>query len=230
MNKAIRAGVSIALAITTLGFITAAAHAAGTSNCQVIYGGGEVCEKDFKFSIDKLVQRPNKDGEFVDNINTNDTRFRAGDTVTFRIKVTNTGKDDIATLNITDTLPENVTFKAGPGNANGRTVTYTINDLKAGQTQEHDISVTVNTDLPADKGVMCLTNNVKGSDNHGNEAKDDASFCVEKEVVTSKPTPQVYDKTPVKNIPNTGPEMLPLLGLIPAGLLGAAMRRKNKLG
>ena len=77
---------------------------------------------------------------------------------------------------------------------------------------------------------MCLTNNVKGSDNHGNEAKDDASFCVEKDVVTSKPTPQVYDKTPVKNIPNTGPEMLPLLGLIPAGLLGAAMRRKNKLG
>ncbi len=39
----------------------------------------------------------------------------------------------------------------------------------------------------------------------------------------------MFEATPVKKIPETGPEMLPLLGLIPAGIAGFAMRRKYKL-
>ena len=230
MNKAIRASISIGLAITTLGFITAAAaNAAGTSNCQVIYGGGEVCPSDYKFSIDKLVQAPNKGGSFVDNIAMDDMRFRANDTVTFKIKVTNTGDSEISTLTITDTLPENVTLTKAPGSANGRTITYTVNNLKAKESREELITVTINN-ITSDKNVICLTNNVSAKDNNGNNASDKASFCAEKETPSAKPTPQVYDKTPVKKIPETGPEMLPLLGLIPAGLAGLAMRRKSKLG
>jgi len=227
MKKLIRAGISIALATTILGFITATTYAAGNSNCRIIYGGGEVCEEKVKFSIDKLVQNNTKGGGFVDNMGMNDNRFHANDTVTFRIKVTNTGNEDITSLTITDTLPENVTFKSGPGAVEGKTITYTITDLKAGETREHDIAATVNTDLPANKGAFCLTNTVSARDTSGQEAKDEAAFCVEK-TITSQPTPQVYEKTPVKKIPETGPEMLPLLGLIPAGIAGFMIRKKSK--
>lgn len=230
MNKSIRAGLSIGLAITALAVITVAAQAAGNSNCQVIYGGGEVCTTDFKFTIDKMVQKPSKGGEFVDNIAMDDVRFYANDTITFKIKVTNTGTSDIDTLTVTDTLPENLTITKAPGATNGRNISYNVSNLKAGESREELITVTVNSNLPADKSVTCLTNTASARDNHGNTANDNASFCLEKEIVTAKPTPQVFEKTPVKNIPNTGPEMLPLLGLIPAGLAGIAMRRKTKLG
>jgi len=235
MNKAIRASISIGLAITTLGFITAASsYAAGTSNCQIVYGGGEVCESKIQFTIDKKVQAPNKGGEFVDNLTINDHRFIPGNNASFKIIVKNTGDATIEKLNVTDTLPAYLTFVSGPGNYNesNRTLSYTIDKLEKGKTHEQTFVVTIATadNLPANQGIVCITNEAMATDNKGTQAKDAASLCVQKETTGAKPTPQVFEKTPVKKIPETGPEMLPLLGLIPAGLAGIAMRRKSKLG
>ncbi len=91
MNKAIRAGLSIGLAIITLGFITVAAQAAGTSNCQVIYGGGEVCNPQISFNLDKKVQKPTKGGELVDNLSIIDEKFFSGHDVVFKITIQNSG-------------------------------------------------------------------------------------------------------------------------------------------
>ena len=73
---------------------------------------------------------------------------------------------------------------------------------------------------------MCLTNNVKGNDNQSDVANDSSTFCIQKEAMT----PKVFTTIPPKSIPNTGPEMLPLLGLIPAGIAGFTLRKKSKLG
>jgi len=231
MNKSIRAGLSIGIALATLGIITATAHAAGNSNCQVIYGGGESCNPEISFTLDKKVQKPIKGGEFVDNLSINDEKFVSGQDVVFRITIHNTGKEK-TTVTIVDTLPQFVDFiSGGTYDANKRTVTNTV-ELNSDEKKEVNIVTrAVSSDkLPQDKSITCVTNTAKGTEKNGATADDASQFCIERQVVTSKPTPQVYDKTPVKKIPETGPEMLPLLGLIPAGLAGIAMRRKSKLG
>lgn len=224
--------IALTTVLLTLGAITAA-HADGTgygtSNCQVIYGGGEVCPTTLKFSIDKKVLAPTKGGVFIDNLGFNDAKFLPGDQVPFKIIIKNTGDKTINQLTVVDTLPSFLTFTAGPGtyDQNNKTITYIITNLPSGQTNEQTIVTTIaNVDtLPKDQGVMCLTNNVKGNDNNGDVANDSSTFCIQKEAMT----PKVFTTIPPKSIPNTGPEMLPLLGLIPAGLTGLMLRKKSKL-
>lgn len=224
----------IATTIVTGAFLAAAGAAIadgtgyGTSNCQVIYGGGQVCPTTLQFSIDKKVLAPTKGGTFVDNLGFNDAKFQPGDQVSFKIILRNTGDKAIDQLTVVDTLPSNVTFNSGPGTVSNNTVTYIIKNLAVGASNEQTIVVNIgNIDtLPKDQGVMCLTNNVKGNDNNSAVANDSSSFCIEKAAMT----PKVFTTVPPKSIPNTGPEMLPLLGLIPAGIAGFTLRRKSKLG
>ncbi len=231
MNKSIRAGLSIALAITTLGAISVAAHAAGKSNCQVIYGGGESCNPEISFTLDKKVQKTTKGGELVDNLSINDEKFISGQDVIFKITLHNTGKAK-TTVIVVDTLPQFVDFISGGTYDNDkRTVTNTV-ALNADEKKEVNIVTRVvsNDKLPQDKTISCVTNTAKGTENNGAAADDAAQFCIERQSVTAKPTPQVFEKTPVTKIPETGPEMLPLIGFISAGLAGFVMKRKFKLG
>lgn len=232
MNKAIRAGLSIGLAVTTLAFITVAANAAGKSNCQVIYGGGEVCDKNIEFTLEKFVQKANKGGEYVENLNTNDPRFSANQEVAFKVIVKNVGQDNIESMTVTDTLPNYVTFVSGAGNYdnNSKKITFTIQNLGKNEQREFIIvtKVVENGALPTDKAINCVVNNVTAVANNGANAKDSSQFCIERTVET-KPTPQVFEKTPVKKIPETGAEIMVLAGLIPAGLAGFALRKKSKL-
>lgn len=226
--------VTGAFLVSSQASLAAGNNGYGTSNCQVVYGGGEVCPSNIQFSIDKKVLSPTKGGAYVDNLGMNDPKFVATNDVAFRITIRNTGNTAISQMNVTDTLPANISFISGAGsyNASNNTVTYTINNLPAGQTNEQTIVARVATEdkLPKDQGVFCLTNKVSATDNRGTIAEDTAGFCVQQNLaVQPTPTPQVYDKVPVKNIPTTGPELLPLAGLIPAGLAGLILRRKTKI-
>src|SRR4051812_43459434 len=105
---------------TAIFFVAAALFAgaasrvnAGTSNCQIIYGGGEVCQKTVSFTLDKKVQRPNKGGEYVDNLGMNDDKFAPGATVNFRITVKNTGDAKINNVNVVDMLPDYLSYVSG---------------------------------------------------------------------------------------------------------------------
>ena len=231
MNKAL---ITLSGAFLTLAFAgTAFAAGNGESNCQIVYGGGEICQEKIQFTLDKKVQSPTKGGDFVDNLSVNDSRFQAGNTVTFKIKVTNTGDKKIDRLDVVDTFPQYVTFVSGAGtfNSTNNTLSYTVSNLEKGQSNEQTIVVKLvdGAALPANQGVTCLTNNVVATDNRGIGANDASAFCVEKTVVTSKPTPAVFQNVPVKKIPETGPEMFSLLALVPAGLAGIALRKKSKI-
>ncbi|MDO8270155.1 MAG: hypothetical protein Q7T54_05815 [Candidatus Levybacteria bacterium] len=225
--------------LTTL-FVTGAflttvgnSFAAGSSQCQIVYGGGEVCEDKIQFTLDKRVLTPTKGGDFVDNLTLNDARFEIGNTASFKIIVKNTGDKKIDTLTVVDTLPQHLNFVSGAGtyNSNNRTITYTINNLDKGQVNEQVFTVTITNSLPANQGIVCLTNHAKATDNNGITASDTAGLCVQQGVTPVQPTPapQIFNKVPVKNIPNTGPEMLPLLGLIPLGVTGLILRRKSTI-
>src|SRR5688500_19184342 len=93
--------------------VASTAVASGVSSCQPIYGGGETCEEKVKFTINKLVKSPAKDGAFVENLTINDPRYPAGSNISFKITVTNSGNKDITNLNVVDQFPQFLTFVSG---------------------------------------------------------------------------------------------------------------------
>lgn len=229
MNKLFK---SISVSAIALCLAVSSAFAAGNeSNCQVVYGGGEVCPSNIAFTIDKKVQQPTKGGEFVDNLSINDSKFQLGANIVFSISIKNTGNNKIDRLDVVDSLPQNVTFVSGVGNYNkdNNTITYSINNLDKGQTNNQTfVAQSINgNNLPQNAGIVCLVNKATATDNNGTQATDTSSFCIQKPIVNLTPTPQIFEKVTTKQIPATGPEMLPLIGLIPAGLTGFYLRRKS---
>ncbi len=224
-NLVTTAVITTALLATTAGMVNASG-----SQCQVIYGGGQVCDKQIQFSIDKLVQVPSKGGQFVDNINVNDPKYSAGQTVVFKIVISNTGKDKIDHARVTDTFPQFLSFVSGAGtwDNNAKTLTFDVNNLDAGKAVSFLITAKVadDTNLP-NQSTVCVTNQVRAIEDSGASAQDSSQVCITRVVPT--PTPMIYEKVPVKDIPKTGPELLTLLALAPVGLAGFYLRKKSKL-
>lgn len=218
---------SIAATAALFGVFASTAFA-DTSRCQVIYGGGEVCDEKIQFALDKKVLSPSKGGVFVDNLQTNDARFQAGSNIEYKIIVTNTGDKKISNITVTDTLPQHVTYVSGGSYDNAsRKVTYTIKDLDKGAKSELALTVKVDgNSLPADQSIICVVNQASGRDDSGATASDSAQACIEK---ATTPTTQVMTTAPVKKIPETGPEMLSLLLLIPSGVGGYILKKKSSL-
>ena len=205
------------------------AHAAG-SQCEVIYGGGyyggEICDEKISFSLDKQVQRPTKGGEFVNNLGANDEKFVPGATINFRIIIKNTGEKAIEDVNVTDTLPDHLSWVSG-GENNGNQVTYTLDKLDPGK--EHTSTITVKVsdanNLPNDKSIVCVANTVKATQN-GRSATDSTQLCIEKGLKQKDGGPVIQQTPPLKQTPQTGPGALSLIALIPAGALGFFLNRK----
>lgn len=211
------------IALTSALFLIGAAtmaHASGTSNCQVIYGGGETCPKTVSFTIDKKVQKPTKGGEYVDNLTVNDTKFQVGQDIVFKITVANTGTQKV-NLSVVDTLPSLLDFVSGGGFDKSSNSVSNAVALEPGQSK--DLTIVARSNDSANAGVICATNTVKATDSTGATADDASQVCVEKGQIT----PKVFTQVPPKSIPSTGPEMLSLLGLIPAGIAGLYFRKKS---
>ncbi|MGE5042144.1 MAG: hypothetical protein ACM3IJ_04545 [Candidatus Levyibacteriota bacterium] len=200
------------------------AFAAGSTNCEIVYGGGQVCTPQIKFTIDKKIQKPTKGGGFVDNLGANDDKFNPGQDVVFQITVQNTG-DQAVTLNVVDVLPSYITFVSGGNFDSGSNKVTNQVSLNPNDSKTFTIATRVVNagGLPANQSVTCVTNvaNAMTTDNN-NSAQDTAQFCIQNNVTVQ---PQI----PSKSIPNTGPEALALLILPPVGAAGFYLRRKAVL-
>jgi uncharacterized repeat protein (TIGR01451 family) len=225
--------------LTTIAFITVATLYAGFaltanagsggygaySTCQTVYGGGENCAQDTSFAINKLVQSPAKGGEFVENLTINDAKFAVGSQVNFKIVIKNTGKKALTNIKVEDTLPAEVTFVSGAGKYDEKTriVTFTIEKLDPGKEAELFVSAKVN------KAGICPVNTVHVVDSMRNTADDTASFCTENAVNPKDGGPVVQQTPPMKQTPQTGPELFSLAALLPASAFGVYLRRKAKI-
>lgn len=184
------------------------------ADCQALYGGGQTCTS-YTFTVEKLVQVPGA-GNFVDNLSINDPRFGLSQIVNFEIVVNNTGNSTISSITLTDTFPQFIQFVSGPGsfNSNNKVLTFAVNNLGAGQSQTFNVSGKVyGSGVP--QGITCVVNQVSGVDNNGNTNNSSSQLCIQR-------TAQV------KTTPATGPEMLPLMALIPGALGGIFLRKKSK--
>ncbi len=205
------------------------------AGCIPIYGGGETCP-GYAFSIQKFVQRPGKGGgDFVNNLSINDSKYNPGQNVTFQITLKNTGTQTIPTITVADVFPQHLSFVSGPGNFNSKTKTlvFTVSSFKEQETVTYTIvgKIANEKDLPNDSGVICQINQATATDSSGGVNKTSSQFCLQKQVLgqeTTKGGLPVMPAPQITTTPPTGPEMLPLALLIPAGFGGLILRRRSK--
>jgi uncharacterized repeat protein (TIGR01451 family) len=205
----------------------------GSVACQPIYGGGETCEYSNKFVLDKKVLNPSsvtKDstGIYVDNLSINDSRYAPGQKVLFELSITNTGNTTLSEITLTDIFPSYVTYISGAGSydKNTNTLTMKVVNLNPNETRKYILEGKINdaSNLPNGQGITCVVN--QASATYGNdESKDNSQFCIE--VTSTKGGLPVMPAPIITKTPATGPEMLPLLGLIPAGLGGLFLRKRS---
>lgn len=187
---------SLILSLSALSFLLLAgtANASGSVRCETQYGGGQVCVTTGNVQIDKKVcdiATLNCDPEenYRDNMFRTDHLFTVGDKVIYRLEVTNVGNETLSTVNVTDTLPEYISYISGG-------LSYTINNLQPGATDIHRIDATVPDSIPA--GIFCderTTNTATVSSGNEPSDTDKAQICVAKQGQA------------VTTVPEAGPEL-----------------------
>lgn len=165
-------------------FLTLATRAVASGECTPVYGGGVNCPRVDQ-SLDKVILNP-ATGQYVSGLGSGDpenTRFKPGQQVTFRIRVQNTG-DQTQTVSVRDVLPPYTTFVSGPSNleTGSNTVNYSVS-LTPGQSDERTVTIQVMdaSKLPSDllcgeQGVKNVAQSTMGDVQRSREVP----FCINK--------------------------------------------------
>ena len=220
--------LKLVFVLSSLFLVLSAESAFADSACQPQYGGGQTCEPTGNILVNKTVKDPIS-GNFVDNLDINNTKFAPLQVVQFRITVTNVGNIPLSNIAIKDIFPQFVKFISGVGtfDENSNSLNITVDNLNVNESKTFEIAaqVTTNDRLPNDKGVICVTNQAVALI-PGVQKSDNSEFCIQKQEQVTKDGLKVFTPVEVKKTPATGPEMLPLIGLIPSGIAGFLLRRK----
>jgi uncharacterized repeat protein (TIGR01451 family) len=237
----------ISLAITAA-IITSpgSAYAQSSPLCQPIYGGGTTCEQPSGLTLIKQVQNP-QTGQYGTANPIYTMFFAPGQTVPFKIKLTNTYDTALTNIMIQDQFPPYVDYISGNGSFNQKTgvLTTSIPSLAAHQTVSLYIQgkITDASQLPTNQTNICVANQATATANNLTSVAN-SQFCISKDILnntsssTAQPSnpptsagglpvypPQVQSKT----TPSTGPESWAIAALLPLGLAGIYLRRKTKL-
>lgn len=221
--------ITLILAVTLVLATTPVVFASGKQ-----YGGygGYNAPQGGVLVLNKTVQNP-QTGQFVDNLSVNDPKFAPDSAVTFQLTVTNTGGTTLATVTVKDTFPQFVSFQSGAGNfdANSKTLTFTVSDLKPSESKTYTLvgRTAAAGNLPANDGVTCVTNQSMAQSGD-QTSSDTAQLCIQKQGgFVTKGGLQVFPAPQATKTPGTGPEALPMIGSAIAGLAGFIIRKKSRL-
>ena len=218
-------------------------NAAQTPNCQPIYGGGTSCEQTDPITINKQIQNPATQ-EYGDNLNAAAKIFVPGETIRFKLTLSNTGNSSVKTIQVADVFPQYIDYSRGQGKYDRatRTYTFTIDELKAKENKVFFIEgKVVSQDKLPSTPSNCIIN--QSSATFGDKiSQDNAQLCVGKTAApvaaagkvaptgapASKGGQPIYPPAKAQTTPDTGPHSLALLGLFPLGALGFYLRTKAK--
>lgn len=202
-------------------------------SCQPIYGGGETCVTRSNIFIDKKILNP-QTNKMVDNLGINDPKYQPEFITTFQISVTNIGSSDISKIQVKDIFPRHVDFSAGQGkfDSQTRTLTLEIDTLKPNETKTFFVLGRIDDQnkIPLDQGIVCVVNQAiaVSMDSQSEVSQDNSQFCIEKKVLGAQAPKGGFPVFPSQQIlmtPQTGPESLVLLSLIPTVMAGFALRK-----
>lgn len=199
--------------------------------CTTSYGAtyGSDCIESGTVSVNKVILDPKSGAQtkggltsqqFVENLGANDTHFVAGQEVTYKIIITNTGTKTLTNVLVQDYLPKEVSFVSGEGKMENNIFTTTIASLNAGQSREIILKGKISNLSTLNTSILCNVTNKATVTADSKTAEDNAALCVEKTAMTVYPAPKT------KETPKTGPEALALIGIVPAALSGLLLRKK----
>lgn len=223
--------LSLSFIVFAIFYLISNSPASAGGSCQPIYGGGQICPPPGNILINKKVLDPSSN-VFVDNLGINNTKFQPEQVVQFRISVTNTGNEAISGITLKDIFPQFLKPIITKGTiSNDNTIAIQIQNLNPNETQNFDIAGQVfpSDRLPNDRGIICVVNQAIATFD-GKQTSDNTELCIQKPVITEIPVTKgglkVFPQPKVVKTPPTGPEMLPLMALLPSGALGFFLRRK----
>lgn len=194
-----------------------------SAECVGQYGQyGQPCPS-YAIVVDKMVGKPGTSQDsnsytYVDNLGVSDPRFKPEQVVFFKVKVKNTSTTKLVGMEVRDTVPSYLEPLDGPGtwNSTTREIVWNAGDFEVDQEKTFYLKMRVysQANIPADKGLFCVTNYVKA--NSSNAFDDDtAQLCIEKQVTA-------------KVVPQAGPEYGMLLLAGQMAMLGAGLYLKKR--
>lgn len=198
--------------LSLLGFALSA-QSANAQNCTTQYGGGQygttTCTPN-DLTINKEFKNP-VSNVFVENLSATDATYSPGSEVLFKLTIKNGSGETFNPVTVRDVLPEHFDFVSGPGtyNKDNRTLTFTLENMIAGETRVVEVLTKVQTTgLPND--LFCVTNQSFVSALNRND-EDTAQVCVTTKVLGATTLPVAgFDDLMV---------IVPFLGLGSIGLL-----------
>jgi uncharacterized repeat protein (TIGR01451 family) len=228
---------SIFAASLSLFVLATPALAAQTPNCEQIYGGGITCEQNDPITINKQIQNP-ENQEYVDSLPPEAAAFKPGQTIRFKLTVSNVGNNAVSNIAVRDIFPVYLEYAKGSGtyDAKTRTFSFTIDSLEKQSNKVYfvEAKVAAADKLPNSPQISCVINQARVEANR-KVSQDNVKACVSRTDATAqaqnKPTTSkgglpIYPPTQSKSTPETGPEALALIGLAPLGALGFYLRKK----
>lgn len=212
------------------------------SSCPPIYNGGSICEQNKDFTLDKKILNP-RTGVYVDTIESQELKIQTDHTAMFRLEITNLSKNTLHAITVTDILPSYMQFANASSQEVKTTatkITYQIPSLEKGKTHTITIETKVDAADALPENTVCLANQAEAKQG-SKRASDIVSFCIEKfaptlPTQTTNPSPQtetpkaskggltVYPAPQTNKAPNTGPESLAIIGLLPLAFAGFKLR------
>lgn len=189
-------------------------------SCTTQYGNGQYGVEcvPIDVTINKQVKNPIS-LIFVENLGPSDDKFSPGAEVHFRLSAHNASSQDWSKVTVRDTLPQYLTFEAGPGtyDKNSKVLTVELENLKVNETREFEFLAKVDESgaFSKDKSLFCVTNHAEVKvDSRTDE--DTAQLCIQTQVlgVTTLPVAG-FDSLAL---------LIPFAGL---GLTGLALIKKR---
>ncbi len=153
--------VSCLLLALSLPEVSLVSRVSADESCTTQYGGGQYGTTNCvptDLTINKQVKNPISN-VFVENLSATDATFSPGSDVLFKLTIKNGSGQTFNPVTVRDVLPEHFDFVAGPGsyNKDNRTLSFTLENMIAGETRTIEILTKVQTSgLPKD--VFCVTN------------------------------------------------------------------------
>lgn len=236
MNKLALFLLSLTLLSITNISSTHAAQTAVTPECTPIYGGGQSCLQIEELSVDLQVKNP-QTNTYVTSIPASGPTMNPGQEVNYKITIKNTVNRQLSNITVTVVFPQLVNYASGTGKFDTKTrkLSFPIETLKANESKVFTINGKVLTkDKITSQSVVCsFTQAIASFDRK--TSQDNTQFCINPQGnvvgttnrnVTKGGLP-VYSPSNTKTTPQTGPETLALIGLLPAGALGFWLRHKT---
>ncbi len=142
--------------------------------------------------VDKEVKAPSQDN-WHENLSSEVITFAGENYVEFKIKVKNTGDEELKNIKVIDALPSQIKPIEYPGeyNEGNHDVTWHIDRLGEGEEKEFYIKAQIKNNDSLEQGrLFCVNNKAEGRSETDEYDSDTAQFCIDTRILGQETLPE----------------------------------------